>query len=180
MSATPPTEQTFIHESMAILERTPVVLDSLLRDLPETWVNADEGPDTWSPIVVLAHLIQSETHDWMPRVETILRYGTDKPFDPVDRQAHLRAVKGQSIGGLLMEFATLRKASLLRWQQLQIGPDQLSKQGQHQVLGTVTLHQLLATWTTHDMAHLLQISRVMAKRYREDVGPWASYLSVLR
>lgn len=79
-----------------------------------------------------------------------------------------------------MEFATLRKASLLRWQQLQIGPDQLSKQGQHQVLGTVTLHQLLATWTTHDMAHLLQISRVMAKRYREDVGPWASYLSVLR
>lgn len=180
MSAPHLSERAFIDESQAILERTPLVLDTLLRNLPDSWLQVKEGPGTWSPLIVLGHLIHSERHDWMPRVETILLHGAGKPFDPVDRQAHLLAVEGQSIGDLLNEFADLRKTSLLRWRQLQIDPGHLSREGHHQVLGTVTLRQLLATWTTHDMAHLLQISRVMAKRYREDVGPWASYLSVLR
>ena len=43
----------------------------------------------------------------------------------------------------------------------------------------MTLEQLLATWVTHDLTHLAQIARVMAKRHRETVGPWRAYLPLL-
>ena len=67
-------------------------------------------------------------------------------------------------------------ATLRRWS---LTDAQLALEGEHPAFGAVTLRQLLATWVAHDLGHLAQTSRVMAKRYREAVGPWRAYLPVL-
>ncbi|MBS1834869.1 MAG: DinB family protein [Acidobacteria bacterium] len=158
----------------SILERTPRVLDAALRGLPSQWVHAvTEGVGTWSPYMVVGHLIHCERTDWMVRVETILQHGPTVTFAPLDREVR----PDGTLDELLDEFARLRESNLAR---LNVGPEDLEKEGTHPAFGRVTLDQLLATWTAHDLAHLVQINRVMARRYREQVGPWAEYLSVMQ
>lgn len=168
----------FIEESLAVLSRTPSSLDALLRGLPDAWTTATEGPGTWSPLIVLGHLVHVEQTDWMPRLEIILKHGENRPFDPVDREAQFQ--DHRPISELLDEFGALRRVSLNRLRGLDLQEDQLALTGMHPTLGIVTARQLLATWTAHDLAHLVQVSRVMAKRLREETGPWASFLSVMR
>ena len=170
----------FLEECLSILTRTPATLDALLRDLPEAWTEAIEGPGTWSPYVVIGHLIHGERADWIPRLAIILEQGPARPFDPFDREAQFRESAGKPLPALLDEFRALRRDNLERLRALDLQPAQLELQGTHPALGPVTVRQLLATWTAHDLAHILQASRVMAKRYREEVGPWAEYLSVMR
>jgi hypothetical protein len=171
---------TFLEESLAVLERTPATLNTLLRDLPEAWTTATEGPDTWSPYDVMGHLVHGERDDWMKRLEIILEHGPSRTFDPFDRYAQLRESEGKSVSMLLDEFVALRQDNLTRLRKLDLRPAQLELQGTHPALGTVTMRQLLSAWTAHDLAHLLQISRVMAKRYKQEAGPWAQFLSVMR
>ena len=173
-------DDAFLAESLEILQRTPAVLDALLRGLPESWVTAIEGPETWSAHTVVGHLIHGEKADWMPRVETILQHGPSQMFEPFDREAQFQDSQAKSMAELLDEFAALRRDGLERLQALDLHPEQLLLTGTHPAFGAVTLRQLLATWTAHDLAHLVQINRVMAKRYREEVGPWAAYLSVMK
>jgi uncharacterized damage-inducible protein DinB len=170
----------FLQESFAVLTRTPGTLNALLRDLPEAWITATEGQRTWSPYDVVGHLIHGDRDDWMRRLEIILEYGPGRPFDPFDREAQFRESTGKSLSMLLDEFSALRRDNMMRLRALNLQPDQFELKGTHPVLGTVTLRQLLATWTAHDLAHLVQVSRVMAKRYREDVGPFAEFLSVMK
>jgi hypothetical protein len=170
---------SFVRDCAAVLERTPAALDALLRNLPDTWTNADEGPGTWSPYVVMGHLIHGEKTDWMPRVEIILEHGTARPFDPFDREAQLREETVPDLPALLDEFAALRRQNLARLEAIALRPEQLDLQGMHPALGVVTLRQLLSTWTAHDLSHLVQVGRVMAKRLKQEVGPWAEYLSVM-
>ena len=169
-----------LHDTLSLLARTPVALDTLLRDLPETWTSRNEGENTWSPFVVVGHLISGERTDWMPRVRMILQSGDSRPFEPFDRGGHVRETQGKSLGQLLDEFARLRSANLDELRALNLRPEDLKRRGQHPSLGTVTLSQLLATWAAHDLTHLHQISRVMAHQYREAVGPWSQYLGVLQ
>jgi hypothetical protein len=169
-----------LDECLSILTRTPATLDALLRDLPEAWTEATEGSGTWSPYVVIGHLIHGERADWMPRLAIILEHGPARPFDPFDREAQFRESNGKPLPALLDEFRALRRDNLERLRALNLQPEQLELPGIHPALGPVTVRQLLATWTTHDLAHILQMSRVMAKRYRDEVGPWAEYLSVMR
>jgi len=170
---------SFIEESLALLTRTPVALDSLLRGLPEVWTDATEGPNTWSPYTVVGHLIHAEKVDWMPRLQIILEHGPSRAFDPFDREAQFRESEGKSLSNLLDEFTVRRNDNLARLRALNLQPVQLALPGTHPALGPVTLRQLLATWTAHDLGHLVQISRTMAKRYQQEVGPWAQYLSVM-
>ena len=148
----------------------------MLRGLPEAWLDATEGPGTWSPRFVVGHLIHGERVDWMPRLRIILQHGASRPLDLFDRAEQ---DGGRSLAEVLDEFAALREANLTELRSLALAPDQLELQGSHPGLGLVTVRQLIATWTAHDLGHILQISRVMAKRYKEDVGPWAQYLSVM-
>jgi hypothetical protein len=152
----------------------------MLRGLPEQWTTATEGPGTWSPYAVIGHLIHGEKTDWLPRVMVILEHGPDHPFESFDRDAQFRDSKGKSISSLLDEFAERRSDNLVQLRALNLQPAQLELVGTHPALGRVTLRQLVATWTAHDLAHILQVSRVMAKRYKQEVGPWAEYLSVMR
>ncbi len=170
----------FVEECLSVLTRTPATLDALLRDLPEAWTAATEGPGTWSPYVVIGHLIHGERADWMPRVGIILEHGARRPFDPFDREAQFRESDGKSLPVLLDAFRELRRDNLAQLRELNLQPAQLELKGTHPALGPVTLRQLLATWTAHDLAHILQVSRVMAKRYKKEVGPWAEYLSVMK
>jgi DinB superfamily len=170
----------FLEECLPILTRTPPTLDALLRDLPEACTAATEGPGTWSPYVVIGHLIHCERADWMPRLAIILEDGPSRPFDPFDREAQFRDSDGKSLSTLLDEFSALRRENLARLRELNLQPAQLECKGTHPALGPVTLRQLLATWTAHDLAHILQVSRVMARRYKQEVGPWAEYLSVMK
>jgi hypothetical protein len=168
----------FLDESLALLSRTPATLDALLRDLPESWTAATEGPGTWSAYVVMGHLAHTEKVDWMPRIMMILEHGASRPFDPVDREAQLGQTTPLAV--LLDQFAAQRRDSLARLHALDLQPAQLDLEGMHPTLGPVTLRHLIATWTAHDMAHTVQIARVLAKRYKQDVGPFATFLSVMK
>jgi len=169
---------TFLEESMAVLTRTPAALDALLCGLPEPWVRATEGPGTWSPCQVVGHLIHADRTDWLPRLGMILDHGTTREFEPFDREAQRSETRPLAV--LLDEFHDIRAECLDRLRRLDLQPRQLESKGLHPAFGEVTARQLLATWTAHDLGHLVQIARVMARRYREDVGPWAEYLSVLK
>lgn len=165
--------------TMALLARTPAVLDALLRDLPDSWILGNEGEGTWSAIEIVAHLIHGERTDWMVRTRMILRHADTQPFEPFDRWGHTRDMQGKSVGQLLDEFAGARAHNLAELRTLDLSPEDLERRGRHPALGVVTLSQLLATWAAHDLTHLHQLSRVMAHQYRAAVGPWSEYLGVL-
>jgi hypothetical protein len=167
-------------EAVAVLTRTPATLDAMLRGLPNTWVRCNEGRDSWSAFDIVGHLIVGERTDWMPRLRIILENGEARPFDPFDRFAQLRETEGKSLEKLLDEFARLRSENLAALRQLNLQPEDFSRHGKHPALGRVTLSELLATWTVHDLTHMHQLSRVMAYQYREAVGPWSAYLGVLQ
>ncbi|MEO8077823.1 MAG: DinB family protein [Acidobacteriota bacterium] len=164
---------------MAILERTPRVLEAMLAGLPEAWTTGHEGPDSWSPFDNVGHLIDGELTDWMPRLRIILAQDPDRAFEPFDRSRHISRNQGRALGDLLTEFRELREQNLAELRALEIVPAAFHLTGKHPAFGSVTLEQLLATWVTHDLGHIAQIARVMAKQYRDAVGPWEAYLPVL-
>jgi DinB superfamily len=166
-------------ETLDILRRTPAVLDTLLRGTSASWHTINEGPDTWSAFDVAGHLIYGEETDWVPRARIILEHGESQPFEPFDRFAQLNRFAGWSLGQLLDRFAELRQANLEIVRSWRLTENQLALPGRHPELGSVTLRQLLATWTVHDLKHIAQIARVLAKRYTEEVGAWRAYLSIL-
>lgn len=168
-----------LEEAIEILARTPRVLDALLGGLSRDWVMVNEGGETWSPFDVVGHLIHGEETDWVPRARMILEHGEKAPFEPFDRFAHLERSKGKTLDELLATFSALREENLAALRRMRLGPGELELTGKHPDLGTVTLRQLLATWAVHDFAHLGQIARAMANRYREVVGPWAAYIRIL-
>jgi len=165
--------------SMDVLRRSPATLDALLRGVDPAWERGTEGPDTFSPFDVVGHLIDGEETDWIPRARIILARGPDRRFEPYDRFRHRKRNAGRTLESLLAEFAKLRAANLELLQSWKLTEAELDLQGEHPSLGPVTLRHLLAAWVVHDLGHLAQISRVMAKQYRSEVGPWAPYEPVL-
>ena len=162
-----------------VLERTPHVLRAMLTGLSPAWTDATEGPDTWSPFVIVGHLIHGERADWIPRAQLILAQGAQRRFTPFDRFAQFRESDGKPLDTLLDEFAQCRAENLVTLGSWQLTDAQLALEGEHPEFGPVTLRQLLATWVAHDVGHVAQIARVMAKQYRDAVGPWRAYLSVM-
>lgn len=167
------------HDALPVLRRTPTILRDLLLDLPGSWTGATEGPGTWSPFDVVGHLIHGERTDWVPRVEHLLRHGDTVPFTPFDPEAMFAASKGASLSELLDTFARLRSENLDRLAALGLTDADLARRGRHPEFGVVTLGQHLATWVAHDLSHVAQVVRVMARQYSEAVGPWRVYLSIL-
>ena len=166
-------------QSIAILKRTPATLRAMLHGLGSAWVDATEGPETWSPYVIVGHLIHGERTDWIPRVEIIRARGANRRFAPYDRFAQLHESRGKSLADLLDEFARLRTENLATLTGWRLTAADLTLEGEHPEFGAVTLRQLLATWVAHDLGHVAQTARVMAKQYRDAVGPWRAYLPVL-
>ena len=168
-----------LDHGIEILERTPVVLESFLKDLSGAWTNCNEGGESWSAFDIVGHLIHGERTDWTQRLRIILGDGPDKTFTPFDRFAQFESSKGKSLNELLEEFKHLRYENLEFLRSLEIREDQFDLRAIHPSLGEVTLRQLLAAWVAHDLGHIAQICRVMAKQYKNEVGPWSEYLTVL-
>ena len=166
-------------EAIEILDQTPRTLKSFLGHLSEQWLYNNEGEGTWSPYDIVGHLIHGEKTDWMPRLQIILSDAEHKTFEPFDRFAQFENSKGKSLSQLLDEFERLRQNNLITLKDLNLTDTQLERKGIHPEFGEVTLSQLLSTWVTHDLAHIAQISRVMAKQYKTEVGPWVSYIPIL-
>jgi uncharacterized damage-inducible protein DinB len=163
----------------AILARTPSALHALLDGLDTSWTTTTEGPDTWSAYDIVGHLLHGERTDWIPRAQLILAQGDHRRFTPFDRFAQFEASQGRSLGELLRAFTAQREASLATLHAWQLSEAQLALEGEHPAFGVVTLRELLATWVAHDLGHIAQIARVMARQYRAAVGPWREYLPIL-
>ena len=168
-----------LDQTVALLTRTPAVLQALLLDLPETWTDRNEGEKTWTAYDIVGHLIHCELSDWMPRAKRILEFGDTVAFDPFDRLAQQRQSPAKALPQLLDEFRRLRSENLEALGRMNLKPSDFERRGKHPALGVVTMSELLATWAAHDLTHLHQISRVMAHQYREIVGPWSVYLGVM-
>lgn len=164
---------------IAVLERTPRTLSAMLGGLTSAWTDATEGPETWSPYVILGHLIHGERADWIPRARIVLAQEVDRRFTPYDRFAQFRESDGKSMNDLLDEFARLRVDNLATLTSWHLGDEELALTGVHPEFGDVTLRQLLATWVGHDLGHIAQVARVMAKQYRDAIGPWRAYLPIM-
>lgn len=166
-------------EAVAVLARTPSTLDALLRGLPDGWIAAHEGGETWSPFDIVGHLIHGDRTDWLARVRIILAHGDARPFETFDRFAQFEASAGRTLASLLDEFAALRQETLRELASLQLSSGDLDRRGRHPQLGVVTLRQLLATWVAHDLDHVAQVARVIARQYADEVGPWRAYLRII-
>jgi hypothetical protein len=176
---TPESMQFQPGEALQVLERTPATLRALLSGIDDSWTRRNEGPETFSAFDVLGHLVHGERADWIPRARIIVEQQPGRRFAPYDRFAQYRESEGKSVADLLDEFARLRAQNLAILSGWQLSERALALEGEHPSLGRVTLRQLLATWVVHDLSHLAQVARVMAKQYREDVGPWRAYLPLL-
>jgi hypothetical protein len=172
-------EDLRLEDAVAVLERTPAAVSALLDGVPETWVRATEGEGTWSPYDVVGHLAHGERADWIQRARHILS-GDPRPFTPFDRTAQFNESEGKSLSELLATFNELRGRNVAELVEMNLGEGDLGRTGRHPDFGEVTLGQLLAAWVVHDLDHVAQIARTMAKVYTEAVGPWQAYLSILR
>lgn len=171
--------EIIVAEVVAVLDRTPAVLRSLLANVPGPWLGRHEGEEAFGPRDVLGHLIHGERTDWIPRIRRILEHGEMQPFEPFDRRGYGDASR-VAVNELLAEFATARGDSLVELAGMALGPRELDLRGRHPELGPVTLGQLLATWVVHDLNHIAQVARVMSARCASAVGPWKPYLRILR
>lgn len=169
-----------LDRTISLLQRTPAVLNALLRDLPEEWTLQNEGENTWSAFDIVGHLIHCERADWMPRAKWLLQHGETKPFPLFDRWGHVRECAGKALPQLLDEFSAIRAENLAELRALNLRFEDLARHGCHPALGVVTLSELLATWAAHDVNHLHQMSRVMAHQYRQAVGPFKQYMGVMQ
>ncbi|MED1205428.1 DinB family protein [Heyndrickxia acidicola] len=169
-----------LKEAIEILERTPQTLDYFLSGLSEDWLLCNEGQGTWNVTEVIGHLIDAEKYNWIPRLEIILQKGENTPFPPFNRFSHLNDDLKMSMQQKLFVFKSVRKQNLIKLKELITDEVQLKLTGQHPEFGSVSARELLSTWVVHDLTHMAQIVRVMAERYREDVGEWSNYLGILK
>jgi hypothetical protein len=168
-----------IDQATEVLAQTPGVLDALLRGKSAVWLHARKTPEAFSALDVMGHLMHAEMTDWIPRVRMILEHGDSRAFEPFDRFGFQGLIAGKTVEELLDAFAGLRRQSLQTLHDLGVREEQLGLPGLHPELGRVTLGNLIATWVIHDFGHLAQIVKTMAGEYREAVGPWRAYLSIL-
>jgi hypothetical protein len=168
-----------LNDAIGVLERTPAALQSMLDGLVEPWIRGNEGPETFSAFDNVGHLIDGEETDWIVRARLILAQSKSMRFEPYDRFRHYKRNAGRTLASLLTEFADLRARNLKELRGWKLTDKQLDLPGEHPSLGTVTLRQLLATWVVHDLGHIAQVARVMAKQYSDQVGPWTPFLPVL-
>jgi len=168
-----------MEQAVEVLSSTPNVLDALLRGKSAVWLECRKAAESFSPVDVVGHLIYAEMTDWIPRVRLILEHQDTRAFEPFDRFGFQHLIAGKSVEALLEQFAELRQESLQTLRELGVGEKELALPGRHPELGRVTLSNLLATWVVHDLGHISQIVKAMASEYKDAVGPWRAYVSIL-
>ncbi len=166
-------------DATVVLERTPPTLTAMLTGLPDEWLHANEGPETFSPFAVVGHLIDAERSNWLVRARQVLTSGATEPLRAFDRYQHRERDAGRSIDELLAEFTTIRTVNLAILRGWNLSAEQLALPATHPALGPTTLAELLAAWVVHDLGHVAQVARVLAKRYGTAIGPWRRFLPIV-
>ena len=168
----------FLAETTDLLRRTPDVLRSLLVGIEDSWIDTPDREGGWTPKDVVGHLVTAELDNYLSRAKHILEHGVNAPFEPFDRFAMLERDKAATLDELVERFADLRARNVAELAEL-IGDADLDRRGVHPALGEVTMRELLATWTVHDLDHIGQIFAAMAGSHDVEVGDWKRYLGIL-
>jgi hypothetical protein len=168
----------FLAETTDLLRRTPDVLRSLLVGIKDSWIDTPDREGGWTPKDVVGHLVTAELDNYLSRAKHILEHGVNAPFEPFDRFAMLERDKAATLDELVERFADLRARNVAELAEL-IGDADLDRRGVHPALGEVTMRELLATWTVHDLDHIGQIFAAMAGSHDAEVGDWKRYLGIL-
>ena len=179
MNPTGDTNPFQLEEALALLEATPAVLRALLGHLPHEWLHFKEDAHAWSPYTVLVHLVHNERTNWIARVRVVLSEENVRKFPPFHQLPQEGEPGEGDVPQLLALFTQLRQEGLSFIRGLRLEPSQFDREAEHPSLGSVCLRQLLATWVVHDLNHLHQITKSLAKRYQVSVGPWREYLAIL-
>jgi len=169
-----------LNKSLEIIENTPLVVSALLNNISDQWTISNEGKNTWTAKEVVAHLIVCEQTDWLPRAKIILSDNQDKTFAPIDMLAHFDLAKNNSMKDLIKEFKRLRETGINEIKGLNLQKTDLNKTAIHPKVGELNLQQLIAAWAIHDLTHIAQIARIMAKQNKENVGVFATFLTILK
>jgi uncharacterized damage-inducible protein DinB len=169
-----------LQQSLEILERTPTILFSTLENLSEKWINSNEGENSWTAKEVVAHLIICERTNWMVRIKIILSSDPQQKIVPIDMSAHFDLSKNNLMHDLLKQFVLERNKSIKELKKLNLVDEDFKKHAIHPTLGQIYLDQLIATWVTHDLSHIAQIARILAKQNAKNVGAFSTFLKILK
>ena len=169
-----------LQQAQSLLAKTPKTIHALLSDLDEHWLQSRESETSWNAHQIMAHLVYAETLHWPSRVRATLSPYAPQTFAPFDMQAQWSLLESNSMQQLLHTFSEQRGINLDMLETLELSDADLDKVALHPSLGSVTLRNVIATWTAHDMAHLVQLGRTFARAYTDAVGPWSQNMSLLR
>jgi hypothetical protein len=153
----------------AILATTPARWQAL-GTVPNDLLVRRPLPDQWSALDCLRHLVTTETTLYPVRVRQFL---ADQPFDPFDADMAAAQSDDEPVGVLIAQFTQRREESLTLFDSLK--PEDLARVNEHPALGHVTLRQMLHTWATHDLNHMVQAERSLMQPFIAGCGPWRSF-----
>ncbi|RZK26518.1 MAG: DinB family protein [Flavobacterium sp.] len=165
--------------SLEVLRNSPNVLSALLFNLSAVWTENNEGENSWTAKEVLAHLIVCEETNWLPRIRIILSNQPNKILSSIDMAAHSILAKGSSIQDLIKRFSQLRESGIEELLAYDLDENDFEKTADHPEIGKINIQQLISTWVAHDLTHIAQIARIMARQTKGNVGSFEKYLKIL-
>lgn len=159
-----------ISAPISLLEKTPGILELLLRDVAKETIAWKPASDRWSIAEVLAHLVVIEKL-YNGRTRRIAM--ENDPVLPKSVQLP-ESEKQKTAREHLEEFVALRRAFVVFLHS--IPSTAAGRTGQHAELGSVTLSQLLHELANHDLGHLRQIAELYrAHVFHPHAGPFQKY-----
>lgn len=160
--------ENFEHEIIHRLERTPLILEAMLRGVCEELLLHNEGENTWNTKQVLAHLVYMEQNNWCKKLGLLLNNTSCKTFDQYSVKQQFQELVQKNSKQWLDEFIAIRTQSLQWLRQAQLNKLPVDDvKGCLKQYGDITLRELLSTWVAHDLTHIHQISRIIAKNFKE-------------
>ncbi|NOH12398.1 MAG: DinB family protein [Chloroflexi bacterium] len=177
MNKNNPAQKLNLTEAISVLKLAPSTVSSLLKGLPSHILHFSEGPEEWSPYIVLVHLIHNEKVNWVPRIKELLS-NPNVSLVSIDQLPH-RIDESVSITLLLEEFQSLRMRNLAEVGKLDITSMSLEKTGRHPSLGVIKVSEVLSAWMIHDLNHVHQISKTISHYFNSLAGPYREFLKIL-
>jgi hypothetical protein len=169
-----PASASEMQPAIALLEKTPRLLETLLGDLSGSCCIWKPAPDRWSISEVLAHLAALEQ---VYAERALLMVAEDSPaivkYDQAGAAARGEYSRG-SAGENMALFTRTRRSTLALLVGLPASAG--ARTGVHSELGTITLAQMLNEWANHDLGHLRQITELYrAHAFHPHSGPFMKY-----
>jgi hypothetical protein len=165
-----PSPSTTIRPAIALMEKTPQLLETMLGGVALDVLRWKPRPDRWSISEVLSHLADCE--DCVS--ERVRRFVLE---DAPPIKEYEQPTEGFSAGTPqehLSRFTHTRR-DLVQFLRT-LPPDIGSRTAQHSKLGLVTLEQMLNEWASHDLGHLRQIAELYrARAFHPNSGPFSAY-----